>query len=65
MKKMASVFSVLGSRSVLWIFITSVLSYSLGFRVTVFTIVFTYSELSGLALSMFGLAIGRSLYSGL
>lgn len=65
MKKMASVFSVLESRSVLWIFITSVLSCSVGFRVTVFTIIFTCSELSGPALSMFGLAVGRSLYSGL
>lgn len=45
---------LLGSQSVLWMFITIVLSYALGSCLSVCAIIFTWPELSGPALSVFG-----------
>lgn len=45
---------LLGSQSVLWMFITIVLSYAFGSCLSVCAIIFTWPELSGPALSVFG-----------
>lgn len=55
----------LESQPVLWVFITSVLCYSVGSCVDVFTMIVTYSKLSALTLLGFGVAIGRSLWKAL
>lgn len=52
----------LESQPVLFVFITSILSCSIGSCVDVFAMIVTYPELSALTLSAFGVAIGRSLW---